>query len=184
MRPVLGARSNPCRARCVVFGIIRSVGARGGLQSAKRRRECWPGCLEKGLTRTNVVLSRIDEFHPSPPATSPASCQLHPPRPAIYFGKTKCQGCRRAGKWGSVAPPALSKVGQRGRSCIFHKCHAQLHVSIWKTSVAAIRVTTKFIMFFYNFCCYLWGQCWCWTETNILVTICLFFTSFHCPQLL
>lgn len=98
MRPVLGARSNPCRARCVVFGIIRSVGARGGLQSAKRRRECWPGCLEKGLTRTNVVLSRIDEFHPSPPATSPASCQLHPPRPAIYFGKTKCQGCRRAGK--------------------------------------------------------------------------------------
>jgi len=38
-------------------------------------------------------------------------------------------------------------------------------------------------MFFRNICCYLRDQYCSWTETNILVTICLFFASFHYPQL-
>ena len=39
-------------------------------------------------------------------------------------------------------------------------------------------------MVFYHFCYYFWGQHCCWTETSILITICLFFYKFPLPSTL
>ena len=47
--------------------------------------------------------------------------------------------------------------------------------SNWNKFFVAIRTTRKFRMVVYHFCYYFWGQYCCWTETKILVTICLFF---------
>jgi len=63
----------------------------------------------------------------------------------------------------------------------FIKIHG-LSRSIWNKFIAAIRVTRNFRMVFNNFCYFIWGQHCSWTETNILVMICLFSYKFSLPS--
>jgi len=86
---------------------------------------------------------------------------------------------------GAIKPLPFQKESSGGGGAFFITVLWEIHDlsrSIWNKFIAAIR-TRKFRMFVCNFCCYFWGQHCCWTETNIPVTICLFFVSFHYPQL-
>ena len=94
------------------------------------------------------------------------------------------QGRRRAG-----ALPALGfqKGGNGGGGALSQQCHRSFHGlsrSTWNKFIADIRAPTKFKMVFYNLCYYFWGQRCFWTETNILLTIFLYFYKFPLPATL
>jgi len=96
----------------------------------------------------------------------------------------KKQGRRRAGKWRGHFPLALSKGG--GGAFFI----TVLWLISWfgkielKQIYCSYSPYKKVRMVFNHFCYYVWGQYCCWTETKILVTICLFFLSFDFSQLL
>ena len=97
---------------------------------------------------------------------------------------------RDAGDWvhgGGIAPLPFQMRGDGGGGALLKQYHRQFHVFFYQdrieTNLLLLFASRKFRMVFYYFCFYFWGQHCCWTETNILVTICLFLITFHCPQL-
>ena len=102
------------------------------------------------------------------------------------YTKPKLVSIRDPGE-GGIALPVLIKGGKRKRRCLFLTTSYSLFHGVsrsnWTKFNADIRAPINFRRVFCKLCYYFLSQHRCWTETSILVTIFLLFTSFHCPHL-
>ena len=140
----------------------------------------WLACRKRSKMDIRQFLNRKSIFDSRSIENMP-DCTL---RSEVQPALANDQGHRRAAEYNGALPPCPFIKGETGALVPFHNsimCHFIVYKTTWNKFIAAIRAPRGFIMVFYNFCYYFWGQHCCWTKTSVIGNV--FFAFYKFPLL-